>query len=213
MTITSPSRKIGILGGSFNPVHLGHLRLAESAQAQFHLEQVLWVPTHYPTYKHQPLISFAQRWDMLELAIADHPHFMACDLERHRPTSSYASDTFAELVELFPQTSWYWIVGVDALRTLPRWKNNRDLISQCIWLVAPRNQIQSEAVCMSVEAELAQHSMNLQWHLIDTPELQISSSLIRYYCQIGRSLRYLVPESVRIYIHTNNLYQEPNAHA
>lgn len=195
------------MGGTFNPVHLGHLLMAESALDQFGLDQVLWIPTYRPPHKTQSLLAFAHRWEMVKCAIADHPQFIASNLEQQRKTISYASETLNELNANFPETRWYWIVGLDAFQTLPEWRNSSDLATQCIWLVAPREQASTEQICLQVETEFMRQSIQLRWHLIQMPQIDVSSSLIRYYCQLGRSLRYLVSESVRVYIHTNNLYQ------
>lgn len=203
----SPAKKIGIMGGTFNPVHLGHLLMAECALDQFELEQVIWIPTYRPPHKAQSLLAFGHRWEMVKRAIADHPQFIASDIEQQRATVSYASETLVELNAKFPETCWYWIIGLDAFHTLPEWRNSCELVTQCIWLVAPRDQASTEKVCLQVETEFVRQSIQLRWHLIQMPQIDISSSLIRHYCHHGRSLRYLVSESVRVYIQTNNLYQ------
>lgn len=222
MIQTVHPRKIGILGGTFNPVHYGHLLLAEHARDQFALDQILWVPTAHPPHKTTTLLPFADRWEMVQRAIADHPHFSASDLDYHPTTPSYASDTFADLKRQFPHTDWYWIIGLDAFQTLTKWRNVNDMVAHCTWLVAPRPAPRdavdaSTAIAPAVPdvtqigraiaATFLSQSIVLRWHRITMPTIALSSSLIRDYCQTGRSLRYLVPESVRLYIHTNNLYQ------
>ncbi|MDX2243373.1 MAG: nicotinate (nicotinamide) nucleotide adenylyltransferase [Leptolyngbyaceae cyanobacterium bins.302] len=209
MIENSPIRRIGIIGGTFNPVHLGHLLLAESALDQFGLDQVIWVPTYRPPHKNQPLPAFAHRWEMVQWAIADHPQFIASNIEQKRRTTSYANETFAELKTTFPEAAhWHWIVGLDAFQSLPAWRNSTELAPQCTWLVAPRKHGSIEQICLGIEREFATKSVQLRWHTIKLPQINISSSLIRRQCQLGRSLRYLVPESVRVYISTNNLYPD-----
>jgi nicotinate-nucleotide adenylyltransferase len=209
VTHISTLRKIGILGGSFNPVHQGHLLMAETARDQFGLDQVIWVPTHHPPHKSDAqLLAFEHRWRMVEAAIADHPKFTATDLERQQPTPSYASQTFTQLRITYPHTDWYWIIGVDAFQHLCSWHHAETLAAQCTWLVAPRQPIPLTQVGLEVAAAFTQQAIALRWQPLPMPSTAISSSLIRQYCQMGRSLRYLVPDPVRDYINTHQLYQQ-----
>ncbi len=202
-------RKIAIFGGAFNPIHYGHLWLAETALDQFDLDALLWVPTYVPPHKPTfELAAFEHRLEMVQRAIADYPHFTAMDLERHQPTPSYASTTFTQLQTLYPHTQWYWVIGQDAFAQLPGWRHSQDLIAHCCWLVAPRLPLDLHEIGQQVTATLVQRSLTLHWHPLPMPAIAISSSLIRQYCQQGRSLRYLVPAAVRSYIHTHQLYQD-----
>jgi len=201
-------RKIGILGGSFNPIHLGHLLMAETALEQFNLDQIIWVPSYHPPHKRQQLISFGHRWNMLQLAIADHPSFIASNVEQQRQTNSYASVTLAQLQILYPDACWFWILGSDAFQKLASWHHSAKFVDQCTWLVSSRGVESLQEIGQKVDSEFAQHNVRLRWHPISMPRIDISSSLIRQYCQFGRSLRYLVPESVRVYIDTHHLYQD-----
>lgn len=209
MTQNSIFRKIGILGGSFNPVHYGHLLMAETALGQFELDQVIWVPTHRPPHKRAyQLLAFEHRWKMVQAAIADHPGFMATDLERQQTVTSYASQTFTQLQNTYPHAAWYWIIGVDAFRYLSNWHNVGELAAECTWLIAPRQGLAIAQTGLEVATVFAKQSITLRWHSLPMPLTAISSSLIRQYCQVGRSLRYLVPEVVRDYINSHQLYQE-----
>lgn len=182
--------------------------MAETALDQFELDTILWVPTYAPPHKLTPaLASFEHRCGMVQGAIADHPQFIAVDLERHQPTPSYASATFAQLQILYPQTQWYWVIGQDAFAQLPGWQHSHALISQCCWLVAPRPPHNLHTIGQQVAATLAQRSLPLHWHPLPMPAIALSSSLIRQYCQQGRSIRYLVPTTVQTYIQTHQLYQ------
>lgn len=203
----SSFKKIGILGGTFNPVHFGHLLIAESALNQFGLEQVIWVPAYAPPHKSQRLLAFSHRWTMVQQAIADHPNFVACDVEQQQ-TPSYASNTFASLQKSYPQTHWHWIIGSDTFQTLAGWHQIYEFAATCTWLIAVRGQTALTQIAPKVMAEFAACSVCLQWHELQMPQIQTSSSLIRQYCQEGRSLRYLIPEAVRVYIDTNNLYSK-----
>jgi nicotinate-nucleotide adenylyltransferase len=130
--------KIAIFGGTFDPIHWGHLLIAETAFDQFQLDRVLWVPTFRPLYKAHPLLAFEQRLEMVRRAIADHPAFSVYAIDGQQAGASYAIDTFNALQLLEPNALWYWIVGNDAFQSLPRWRSSQSLVTQCIWLVAPR---------------------------------------------------------------------------
>lgn len=123
-------------------MHWGHLLMAETALHQAKLQQVIWVPTRYPPYKSpQELLDVHHRLEMVKRAIADHPVFTASTAESDKPEqtqSFYAIDTLLHLKTVYPHSQWYWIIGLDAFQSLPRWYRRRELAAQCCWLVAPR---------------------------------------------------------------------------
>mgnify|MGYP005849521515 CR=1 FL=1 len=214
---------LAILGGTFNPVHLGHLLMAEAALTQRPLDQVLWIPTQNPPYRLETALTpFHHRLAMVRLAIAPHPAFALSDLEQRRSGASYAIDTWEDLQQQFPGNTWSWIVGLDTFRTLPKWYRIDDMVTACQWLVAPRpldrffftsnldsaqTSTDPQSLCETVAQHFAGRSLPLQWHLLEMPAIGISASLIRHYLQGDRSIRYLVPESVRTYIAQHNLYK------
>jgi nicotinate-nucleotide adenylyltransferase len=200
---------IGIFGGTFDPIHWGHLVVAETALSQVPLEKVIWVPSLNPPHKQAVL--FAHRWEMLKLGTRENPAFTVSPIETKRSGTSYAINTLMELSSCYANTHWYWIVGLDTFKSLPRWYRGHELAKMCDWLIAPRllggeTIAQSEFICKQVEQEFKQHGLTIHWQLLNIPLVGISSSLIRQLCREGRSIRYLVPESVRLYIHTHNLY-------
>lgn len=202
-------RKVGILGGTFDPVHWGHLAIAQTALTQVKLNQVIWVPNQCPPHKQAAM--FEHRWQMVQRAIADHPAFSVSS-SGNREQLSYAITTLIELQAIYPNTHWYWIIGLDAFQTLPRWYQRQQFVPQCDWLVAPRLvpagiNAQSQ-LCEQVAQKLAAECINIRWQILQMPLLGVSSSLIRQYCRDGRSIRYLVPEAVRLYITTHNLYSQ-----
>lgn len=220
-------QKIGIFGGTFNPAHWGHLLMAETALSQLGLERVIWVPTYCPPHKLGMFgASFEHRREMVGLAIANHPAFTLSGIEANRQSPSYAIQTFQDLQALNPKTQWYWILGLDAFESLPRWYRRQELVPACIWLVAPRSvavakmgveknaslrsitQEQSFLfLCQQVAQQLQSQSIEIQWCPLNMPCIGISSSLIRDYCRLGRSIRHLVPDAVRIYLDSQGLYQ------
>lgn len=213
-------QKLAIFGGTFSPVHWGHLLMAEMALEQFALDRVIWVPTYHPAYKASAdLLDFRHRLEMVRLAIGSHPHFTLTSIEQDLPSPSYAIDTLDCLQSIYPDNYWYWIIGIDAFQTLPHWFRYRELVSRCCWLVTPRWNEQeparrtqesdinlSLAICQRVSEKLAMESLELNWHLLDMPLIGISSSLVRHRCRDRRSIRYMVPESVRSYIAQQGLY-------
>ena len=202
-------RKVAILGGTFDPVHWGHLLIAETALSQVALEQVIWVPARCPPHKQAAI--FEHRLEMVQKAIADHPAFAISTGSPHRSDPSYAIQTLIDLQAVYPNTYWYWIVGLDAFQTLPRWYRRQEIAAQCEWLVAPRlvstpKGEDPNGTCEQVAQKLADEGTLIRWQMLHMPMLGVSSSLIRQYCRDRYSLRYLVPEAVRSYIATHNLY-------
>ncbi len=194
--------RVGILGGSFNPVHLGHLVIAEQARQQANLDRVLWLPNGQPPHKQlAPGASNADRWQMVNLAIANHDQFVAADLEITRPGYSYAVDTLIHLRQTQPDIHWHWIIGADALKDLPQWHRASELSELCDWIVAPRLDDLSTIVA-NVSQTLA-----LKSQILEMPVLDLSSTLIREFVAQGRSIRYLVPEAIATYIQMQQLYR------
>ena len=198
--------RIGILGGTFNPVHHGHLIMAEQALWQFDLDQVLWMPAGDPP--HKPLAAGASKADrlaMVKLAIADHQRFACSELEIRRPGRSYTIETLRSLIQEQPNTQWYWILGVDALRDLPQWYRAEELVRLCHWIVAPRVDAGDAAQVLRLVAE----QLPIQAEILEAPTLNLSSTYLRRQIQKGGSIRYLVPPAVEHYIRQHRLYLQP----
>ncbi|OKH35526.1 nicotinate (nicotinamide) nucleotide adenylyltransferase [[Phormidium ambiguum] IAM M-71] len=204
--------KVAIFGGTFDPIHWGHLLIAEMALDGLRLDRVIWVIDRSPPHKQPPTqLHFQHRREMVQLAIANHPAFILSPITTNSPGSSYAIDTFTNLQTIYTQTHWYWIVGQDAFTTLSRWYRRQELIPKCDWLIAPRpnsNNIELELLTQQVVEQLNSQKITIRWQILSMPSVAISSSLIRQYCQQNRSIRYLVPESVRTYIQNHQLYRE-----
>lgn len=203
-------RKVGILGGTFDPIHWGHLLIAETALNQVELEQVIWVPSWSPPHKQKTEI-FKHRLEMVQQAIAGHPAF-TISIEAANREPSDPIETLIDIQVVYPNAHGHWIVGLDAFQTLPRWYRRKELAAECDWLIAPRivttlaENIDQLQLCEQVAQKLAAEGINIRWQMLQMPWIGLSSSLIRQYCRDGNSLRYLVPEAVRQYIATHNLY-------
>ncbi|MEH1796338.1 MULTISPECIES: nicotinate (nicotinamide) nucleotide adenylyltransferase [unclassified Nostoc] len=202
-------QQLAIFGGTFDPIHWGHLLVAETAMQELSLEKVIWVPSLSPPHKEAAL--FEHRVKMLQLAIKDNPAFTVSLVEANRSGTSYAINTLIDLSAFYPNTHWYWIVGLDTFQTLPRWYRGHELAQMCDWLIAPRllggeTITQSKLICKQVEQQLREQSYTIYWQLLNIPLVGVSSSLIRKLCRERQSIRYLVPEAVRSYITNNNFY-------
>ncbi|MEH2398271.1 nicotinate (nicotinamide) nucleotide adenylyltransferase [Nostoc sp.] len=202
-------QQLAIFGGTFDPIHWGHLLVAETAMQEVSLEKVIWVPSLNPPHKEAAL--FEHRVEMLQLAIKDNPAFTVSLVEANRSGTSYAINTLIDLSASYLNTHWYWIVGLDTFQTLPRWYRGHELAQMCDWLIAPRllggeTITQSKLICKQVDQQLREQSYTIHWQFLNIPLVGVSSSLIRKFCRDRQSIRYLVPESVRSYITNNNLY-------
>ncbi|MBD2450861.1 nicotinate (nicotinamide) nucleotide adenylyltransferase [Nostoc sp. FACHB-152] len=200
-----------IFGGTFDPIHWGHLLIAQMALHQVSLDQIIWVPSLNPP--HKQAAPFEHRLKMLLLATQENPAFTVSLVETNRPGTSYAINTFIDLSAVYSNTRWYWIVGLDTFQTLPRWYRGRELIQMCDWLIAPRKissdtTVPSDLLCQQVEQQLRQQSLTIHWQFLNIPLVGVSSSLIRKLCYERQSINDLVPEPVRLYITNHNLYSK-----
>ncbi|MCU0568390.1 MAG: nicotinate (nicotinamide) nucleotide adenylyltransferase [Oculatellaceae cyanobacterium Prado106] len=209
-------QKIAILGGTFNPVHCGHIAIAETALTQFNLDQVIWVPTANPPHKlPQDLVAFGHRAEMVRRAIAPYPSFLLSEIEAQRITAqritaqrnqsqrsgrSFAIDTWRDLQVLYPQpVQWFWIIGRDTFQTLTRWPGFEELASHCIWIVAPR-AAEGEEFSGKIHSKV-------RWEALKMTPIEISASQIRQRCQNHLPIDAWVPPAVLTYLLDHRLYQ------
>lgn len=186
--------RLGLLGGSFNPIHHGHLITATRAAEAVRLDRVLFIPAAVsPLKRSDDLAPDRHRWALLRLAIRGNPLFRASDVELRRGGVSYTVDTLRDLRRQ-TRARMFWILGADAARLLPRWKALDEVrrLAELVVVARPGDRITRE---MSKE------------HLVKAPLLEISSSEIRERVRKGLSLRYLVPEAVDRYIRKKGLYR------
>ena len=193
------------MGGTFNPVHNGHLILAESAYEQFNLDKVVFLPSGNPP--HKPDISYIDakhRCSMVELAIADNSHFDMSLEEVKRPGITYTSDTLTLMKKNDPDRMLYFIIGADSLFTFETWHEPRIICNNCTILVATREGHDSREVEDKIDELRAMFEADI--FRIISPDFDISSKLIRERIASQRSIRYFVPENVEKYIRKYNLY-------
>ncbi|MGL5065335.1 MAG: nicotinate (nicotinamide) nucleotide adenylyltransferase, partial [Microcoleus sp.] len=160
--------KIAIFGGTFDPVHWGHLLVAEVAVSQFQLDRVIWLPDRVPVHKSRlDLASFHSRREMVALAIARRRDFVLAPLEANAGTS-FAIDTLLYLQNLYPDDRLYWIVGIDAFQTLPKWHRCGEIGGLCGWLVAPRPSL-PDSESEFVSAARIPRDRDLRDRAVETP--------------------------------------------
>ncbi len=196
---------IGVLGGTFDPIHTGHLILAEEARIKLELSEILFVPAGQPWFKQDRSITAAtHRVGMVRRAIASNPYFKLCTLEVERPGPSYTVDTITILQEqIGAEASIFFILGRDILADLPLWKEPNKLVQICRLVVAPRLS-SSLSDLKSLEQSIPGVRDNIIQ--LDMPVFEISSSEIRKRVAQGLSIRYLVPDEVEKYIIEQKIY-------
>ncbi len=203
---SEPGRKVGVLGGTFDPVHIGHLLLAECAREELGLERVVFMPAGRPWRKASREVSPAQhRVAMLRLAVADNDAFEVSTIEVEREGPTYTVETLAEMRRRDPGAALYFIVGEDALADLPNWREPQRILELATVAVAARtgegpNLRQAEAMMPGLVAKAV-------W--LRMPIIEISASGIRERVRLGLSIRYRVPATVEAYIREHGLYARP----
>lgn len=199
-------KRFGIMGGTFDPVHYGHLVAAEEVRTQFQLYKVIFVPSGRPPHKlNSQISSIEHRFAMTSLAISSNPFFEISNLEMRRTGYSYAIDTVMEFQKLFGTTSEiFFITGVDAILEILTWKKVEHLLFLCQFIAATRpgfNLKELEGVLANLPVVCRRRI-----YILDIPEVAISSTDIRQRVKEGHSIKYLLPESVEKYIYHHRLY-------
>jgi nicotinate-nucleotide adenylyltransferase len=201
--------RIGIFGGTFDPVHLGHLIMAEQCREAGELDEVWFIPAARPPHKQdRPLTSFAQRVEMLALAIAGMPAFRVNELEKERAGPSYTADTLAELHGLHPQTDFALLLGSDCLPDLPEWHQPERILELAELLIYARPSwpvLTAESLRDSLHLS-ENTTLRMRW--VPGPSVDIASRDLRQRAAEGRSLRFLVPRAVECYIEEKKPYRE-----
>jgi nicotinate-nucleotide adenylyltransferase len=199
--VTPAVRRLGVLGGTFDPVHIGHLILAEAAREAADLDSVLFVPTGHSWRKPERQITPGEeRLEMLRLAVQDNEHFAVSDAEVERPGPSYTHVTLGELATEYPGAELYFILGRDALLDLPNWKDPARIAELATLLLAERA---GEAAGPG-EAAIDAIGGRILW--VAMPLVEVSATDIRERVGQGRSIRYLTPRPVGDYIAKHGLY-------
>ncbi len=200
------TRRIGILGGTFNPIHIGHLIMAQSAYETFHLDKVWIMPTGNPPHKQdQNILDKEIRARMVTAAIRDNHHFELSREELDWNGLVYTADTLERLHQKYPEDEYYFILGADSLFMFDKWMAPERISARCTILACTRSLKERED--LELQAERLTRKFGGQFLLFENPTLEVSSEDIRERVRTGRSIRYLVPEQVEQFIYESDLYQ------
>ena len=189
--------RVGILGGTFNPIHIGHLAIAQTALEKVGLKRVIFVPCHRPPHKgNKRLASPMHRYNMVKLAIGRNPLFAISDFEVKRKKKSYSIDTIKHFKKILPRNAkLFFIIGGDMLSSLKRWKSVDEILSIASFIAVNRPAYKKKENA-------------IPYHSVKMPGLDISSSHLRQQIAQGKSIKYLVPDKVIGYINKQKLYQK-----
>lgn len=198
--------RIGIFGGTFDPVHMGHLILAEQCRDQAGLDEVWFLPSYHPPHKAAAAITrFEHRCDMLELAVAGHPGFRIERLEKELPPPSYTAETLAELHRRHPEAEFALLMGSDGLPDLPGWYEPRRVVERASLVVVPRPGVMLWTAARLAKAlDIPTEAVRLRY--VACPMIEIASRELRRAVADGMSVRYLVPRAVEEYLRDRKLY-------
>ncbi len=199
--------KIGIMGGTFDPIHIGHLLLGEFAYENFHLDEIWFLPNGNPPHKttDESGVSLDDRIEMVKLATDDVPYFRMNLYEALSKKHSYTYSTMRALREMYPEHEFFFILGADSLFSIEQWKNFREIFPSCTILAAMRDDKDTES--MQAQIRYLNEKYGADIRLLQAPLVEISSTTIRRRAEKGLSIRYMVPDVVSEYIQSNALYK------
>lgn len=198
-------KKYGIFGGSFNPIHYGHLMICEYIKEEMGLDKVIFIPTGNPPHKDLE-VSAEDRYEMVRLAISPNPDFEISDIETTRDKMSYTVDTIRELKKIYKEEKLYFLIGLDSLFQLKTWMKIGDLSQEIEFVVALRpGYLDKEEI--NKEIDFLRENFGTKINLIKTPLYEISSTDLRDRIHEGKSLRYLIPKKVLDYIEESGFYK------
>jgi nicotinate-nucleotide adenylyltransferase len=217
------NQRIGILGGTFNPIHFGHLAAADEVRDRLKLEKVIFIPSFLPPHKSEEgMPSAVQRQEMVQLAIKGDPRFTVSDIEVRRGGMSYTVDTLEELRRSHGGADLYFITGLDSFLEIGTWKEWERLLTLCSFVVISREGYRFRDIAKLGFLKAPEHELaalddrekaqallqtgNMRVHLERIPYYDISSTDIRTRVRAGRSIKYHLPEAVEHYIIDNKLY-------
>lgn len=202
-------KKIAILGGTFNPIHNGHLKLAENTWRQFSLDEFWFMPAPNPPHKQgRTITDYSHRLAMTKLAIKKNSAFVCSDFEAGRSGKSYTSDTLTELTELYPDAEFFFVMGADSFYEFDTWHEPGTILQHAALIVAERDY-EKNHLSLNQQAELLRQKYNARIHFIHAEEVDISSEQIRTWLRSGKkNVGKYLPEGVLEYIQAHHLYEK-----
>lgn len=200
-------KRVGIMGGTFDPIHYGHLLLAQAAIEAEHLDEVLFIPSGTPWLKDSSqVLNKKTRVSMTGIAIEDNPKFALSTIEIDREGNSYSYETLEILREKNPATCYYFILGADSLMEIEKWKHPDRLMKSCTLLTAVRDDCNMAALEKQISYLKDKYDASVE--ILPTKRIDISSTDIRQKTREGKSIRYLLPDQVMEFIEKNHIYKE-----
>lgn len=199
-------KRTGIIGGTFNPVHIGHLILAENAYDALRLDKVIFMPTGKSYLKDPSKILPAQaRIELLNAAVSGNDHFSVSEYETKKIGNTYTFETLMELNLIDENEELYFIIGEDSVYNIESWREPKLIFENCVLVVAPRDHEPDEKL-VAIRMHL-EETYGAKIELLDAPDIDISSSMIRERIKKGKSIRYYVPEAVEKIIYEHGYYR------
>ena len=200
-------RKIGIMGGTFNPIHIAHLILAESAYEQLNLDMILFMPSKNPPHKiHAHIVSDEHRIRMIQLAIKDNSHFALSKVELEREGLTYTAETLESLTKEYPENEYYFIIGADSLLQIEQWKDPEIIFKLSQIVAVGRDHLPEQEIVKQINHLIKKYDSII--HFLNIPNMDVSSKILRNNRREGKSIRYYVPNTVANYIEEQQLYKE-----
>ena len=187
--------RLGIFGGSFDPIHIGHLIIAEFAREYMGLDKVIFIPVGNPSHREDNLVSAIDRYNMIKIAIENNPNFEVSDIEIKEGKTNYTYDTLLEVKNRYKNCEIFEIIGEDSADYLHKWKNYDKLLEMCKFLVFRREGFSYKSSHQNII-------------LMDSPKISISATFIRNRVKENKSIRYMVEDKVEKYIIEKNLYKK-----
>lgn len=203
-------KRIGILGGTFDPIHIGHIMLAETAYHEFHLDKVLIMPSNMPPHKKEKVIAdTTDRMEMIRLAISGRQYLELSDIEISRAGETFTSDTLEELTELNPDTKYFFILGGDALSSFPKWHNADSILKHCALIAAPRADFDLVTVrhdIRTIRRKFSEDGFIPEIYYMAGPIMNISSRQIRNLVSYNMPVSAYMPHLVAEFIDYKGIY-------
>lgn len=198
--------KLGILGGTFNPIHIGHLLLAEAAYDEIGLDGVMFLPSGNSYMKDASgILAAADRLEMTQLAVKGQPDFFVSDMEIKRGGNTYTYETLSTIKDLHPDTQLFFLTGADCLFSVENWRNPEQIFASCSFVTALRGDADEAKLNKQVQRLQERYDANII--LLPFLKMEISSTAIRERIKQGKSVRYMVPEAVYQYLLEKQLYK------
>lgn len=198
--------KIGLMGGTFDPIHNGHLVLAEQVRTRFQMDKIIFIPAGIPPHKDM-VVSKEHRYEMTRLAIEDNEFFEISTMELDQENVTYTIDTVKKMKEVYgDSTEVFFITGADAMIDLPNWKNFEELLTLCKFIGSTRPGIEESDLAGQINAIVKEYKADIT--ITQVPALSISSTDIRRRVKYNLSIKYLLPSKTEKYIYDNCLYSD-----